>query len=728
MTGPIALLAVAAVGVVGLSLILGARQANDLALTRQRATIEHALEQHGRSLARELRAQTVWSEAFDKTRAHDTVWMRAFFGLYLRDLFGYDRIYVLTGEDRFVYGFAGNRDQRAAQFAKLEPALKDLITAVRRPGEVKGLDNFITKAIDIGDYQSVVHSAVADVRDIAGTPSMVVVSTIVPDRPRVEARSAPYLLIAVEDLDSQFVQNLSAVFDFAGLQWVSGAVAPDFWTDAIRAGNGAEVGTLAWRSQEPGWAFVRRLSVGLGIALILLAALAALLTRWGRRQTRHILQSEADARHAARTDALTGLPNRLALGESLPAMVAEAKAEGTALAVFLIDLDAFKEINEDFGHAFGDAVLVKVGRRIKRLLPPDAVIGRAGDDDFMVLAPRLDASAAAGFAARIVAALIAPVALPSGARAYAGASIGYAVAPHDGEQHDDLVRRVGLALAKAKESGGATSVAFAPEMDLELSHRRALESALRTALSNNAIDVAYQPLMDPGGSRVLSLEALMRWTDPLMGPVSPEVFIPIAEETGLIQKLGEHVLRRAVADGLAWPDINVSVNVSAVQIHHTDMVAVVRDVLANSRFSPDRLEIEITESVLLADERRANEQIKGLQGLGVKVALDDFGSGYSSLLYLRKFGFDKLKIDRSFIEEIGKSDDSAVILRSIIQLGLELDMIVAAEGVEKTEQQRWLGASGCHQLQGYLLSRPLSAEQVTAFIQGHGPAAAADRA
>lgn len=728
MTGPIALLAAAAFCVVLISLMMGAQQANDLALKRQRSTIEHALDQHGRSLARELRVQTVWSEAFDKTQERNVLWMRAFFGLYLQELFGYDRIYVLSGHDTFVYGFANNRDVRAAQFAEIEPVIRDLIAAVRNPQEVDGRYNFVSKPIDLGEDQSVTHYAVADVRNIEGTPSMVVISTIVPDRPRVSARSAPYLLIAVEDLDAQFVQNLSSIFDFQGLRWIKDAAPTGYWSDDIKAIDGSDVGRLAWQSQAPGWEFVRRVGLGLAVALVLLAVLTMLLMRWGRRQAEHLLQSEAEAREAARTDALTKLPNRLGLAEVLVPMVEQAKAQNSTLAVLLVDLDQFKEINDDFGHAFGDAVLVEVSQRLKRLLKPNAALGRAGDDDFMILAPGLDATAASGLAARIVAALVDPVTLPSGARAYAGASVGYAVAPHDGEQRDDLVRRVELALAKAKDQGGRTALAFAPEMDLELSHRRALESALRSALANDAIEVLYQPLMDPSGTQVLAVEALMRWTDPLLGPVSPEIFIPIAEETGLIQKLGEHVLRRAVADGLAWPDINVAVNVSAVQIHHSDMVAVVRDVLSGSRFPPERLEIEITESVLLADERRADEQIKGLQRLGVKVALDDFGSGYSSLLYLRKFGFDKLKIDRSFIEEIGESADSTVILDSIIQLGLELNMTVTAEGVETVEQQQWLSHSGCHQLQGFMLSRPLSFEHVTAFIAAHNIAHAAGRA
>ena len=255
---------------------------------------------------------------------------------------------------------------------------------------------------------------------------------------------------------------------------------------------------------------------------------------------------------------------------------------------------------------------------------------------------------------RIVMDLAKPIDVDGGTRVMISASVGYALAPTDGDRTDDLVRRVELALAHAKEDGGGEALAFAPEMDLEQFRRRALENALRKAVASGTIDVAYQPIMDPTGSRVIAVEALARWSDPLLGTITPDLFIPLAEETGLIADLGRQVLKRALSDGMDWPDVDVAVNVSAAQIHHGNIVEVVGEELRASGFPAHRLEIEITESVLLADEKRANDQIRGLQKLGVKVALDDFGSGYSSLQYLHKFGFDKLKIDSGFIKGLGR--------------------------------------------------------------------------
>ena len=256
-------------------------------------------------------------------------------------------------------------------------------------------------------------------------------------------------------------------------------------------------------------------------------------------------------------------------------------------------------------------------------------------------------------------------------------------------------------------------------MDLELFRRRALENALRGAVTARNIDVVYQPIIDASGTSVVAAEALARWRDPLLGPISPDLFIPLAEETGLIPELGRQVLRRALDDGMDWPEIDVAVNVSAAQIHHGDIVQVVREELSASGFPPHRLEIEVTESVLLA-------QIRGLQKVGAQGGRSTISAaGYSSLQYLHKFGFDKLKIDGGFIKGLGTPNDSSVILASIVKLGLDLRLTLTAEGVETPEQLRILRDFGCHQIQGSLFSRPLSAGQFTQFLAAHQRAQAA---
>jgi diguanylate cyclase (GGDEF)-like protein len=725
VTLPIAALAVASIGIVLASLLIGANEADKIALARQRQTIENALDQYGLSLARELRVQTVWSEAYEQTRARDAAWMQDFYGEYLHKLLGYDRIYVLAEDDAPVFSYVAP-DQPAAGGAELAPDLADLLKAVRHPLEMPADYDIVTTDIPLSTSVVAHHVSVADTRSIGGRPATVVVSTIVPDHRHPESASQPpMLLVAVEDIDHSFTQRLGENFGFRDLRWDMSKTPKGDTSEVVKALNGSEVGTLVWHQERPGLEFIKRVAPGLGMALLLTGAVAILLILWGNRQAQQLLESERHATQAARTDALTGLPNRVALREVFARLLDEAKGGASNMAVLSIDIDQFKAINDAFGHAIGDAVLVVAGKRLRGLIAPGGFLARPDGDSFVMLAPGARDDAAAELASDVITALAEPFDLDGGTRVFITASVGYAVGPRDGHSSDELLRRAELAVDKAKAEGGETAVAFVPEMDAEVTYRRMLEMALRKVVADGAISVVYQPLMDPSGSRVLGVEALARWTDPELGPVSPEIFIPLAEETGLIQNIGEHVLHRAVEDAKAWHGVSVAVNVSASQIHHGDVVAVVRDVLASSGFPAERLEIEITESVLLADEKRANEQMRGLQALGVKVALDDFGTGYSGLQYLRRFGFDKLKIDRSFIDGAGEPLDSSIVLASIIKLGQDLDLTITAEGVETPEQQRWLQVSGCHQLQGYLFSRPLTAEQMTQFIKARASRAVA---
>ena len=726
VTLPIVALAVASIGVVLASLAIGVRETDSIALSHQRQTIEHALHQHGLSLARELRVQTVWNEGYENARANDTAWLHKFYGVYLSQLLGYDRVYVISGDDKPVYGHALGDAGTSHSFSEVSGRLMDLVRAIRDPKAMPTDYNVVTTDFALGGGRQGHDRAVADVRSIANRPSIVIATTIVPDHaPPEPVPGKPPLMVAVQFLDKGYTERIGTNFGFRDLRWLNGAVPAGNDSEVVKALDGSTVGTLAWRADRPGLKFIRRVAPGLGIALLLLGALTYFLIRWSNRQAKRLVQSEEHATIAARTDPLTQLPNRVALHEILGGMLSKAKANGTTLGVLLVDIDQLKEINDAFGHSVGDAVLVMTARRLQSFGAPNAILARLDGDCFVLVVPGLQPETANELATDIVTAVAEPVGLPGGTHVFVTASVGYAVSPRDGDTNDELLRRVELALDGAKADGAEHAVAFDPRMDQEVSYRRTLENALRAAIADGTIDVAYQPLMDPTGSTVLGVEALARWTDAELGAVSPDIFIPLAEETGLIQNIGELVMRRAVEDGKAWPGINVAVNVSASQIHHGDVVEVVRDVLRDSRFPAERLEIEITESVLLADEKRADDQMRGLQALGVKVALDDFGTGYSSLQYLRSFGFDKLKIDRSFIDGAGAPQDSSVILASIIRLGQDLNLTITAEGVETEEQRGWLQASGCHQLQGYLFSRPLTAERMTQFIAAHRPKSAA---
>jgi diguanylate cyclase (GGDEF)-like protein len=721
VTLPAVALGVATLGLLVASMIIGAHEVDRISLDRQRATIEQAIDQHGLSLARELRVQSVWNEGYESVRARDIAWLHKFYGPYLSQLLGYDRIYVLSNTDEPIYGFVASDPNAQHSFSEIAAGLEDLVRAARDRSEKLPDDNVLNTDIDLGNGQVAHHRAVADVRSIEGTPATVIISTIVPDHaPQTEIGKTPYLLVAVENLDKSYMERLGSNFSFRNLHWINGEAPEGFDTEAVKTFNDEPVGTLAWNANRPGLEFIRRAAPGLLLALLPIAALTYLLITWGQRQARRLVASEREATQAARTDVLTELPNRIALRELFERLLAKVKQSRAPLAVLSIDIDHFKSINDAFGHAVGDAVLKAAAQRLNRMTPDDGVVARPDGDGFVLLAPGLNAAAGSELADDVVAALAEPFDLDGGTRVFVAASVGYAIGPRDGDTGDELLRRAELAVDKAKQDGDVAAVGFTPDMDAEVTYRLMLESALRGAVADGSIKVVYQPLMDPTGKQVLGVEALARWSEPDLGNIPPDIFIPLAEETGLIQNIGELVLRRAVADAKAWPGISVAVNVSASQIHHGDVVQVVREALAESRLPPERLDIEITESVLLTDEKRANEQMRSLQALGARVALDDFGTGYSSLQYLRRFGFDKLKIDRSFIDGAGDPNSDSVVLASIIRLGHDLDLTMTAEGVETEVQRRWLQAAGCHQLQGYLFSPPLSAADMTKYIAAHG--------
>lgn len=715
LTLPIAALCVATIVVVLASLYVGAREVDRVALAGQQTTIAQAVNQHGLAHARELRLMTVWDEAHDNVSAVNLDWMDKYLGGYLNEVLGYDRLYVISGDDKPLYGSIGGA--KGTLGMPLPPSVEKLVRAIRASKPQVPADHIQATQVSLDNGKTVEHRSIVDVLPIDGKPASVIASTVLPDHGSLrEGSEKPSLIIAMTNLDESEIERIGNDFGFRGLHWVQDSTRPGYDSADIRSIDGASVGSLAWQEHRPGREFLSRAAPGLMLALLPIAAIAYLLLAWGNRQVKQLMESEAHAKRAARTDSLTELPNLVALRENFERLLDEAKRGGSTLAVVSIDIDRFKSINDAFGHAVGDAVLKACAVRLKKMMPENGCLSRPDGDSFVMLAPAVDAPAAAELTSDMIAALSEPFDLDSGTRVFIAVSIGYALAPLDGVTVGELTRRAELALRKAKADAEGEAVGFTRDMDAEVTFRLMLETALRAAIADGSIDVMYQPVMDASGQRVLGVEALARWTDSDLGPISPVVFIPLAEETGLIQHIGELVLRRAVEDCKAWPGVLVAVNVSASQIHHGDIVEVVREALEDSQLPPERLEIEITESVLLADEKRANEQMRGLQSLGVRIALDDFGTGYSSLQYLSRFGFDKLKIDRSFIDGAGDPAGSSVVLASIIRLGQDLKMTITAEGVETEAQRRWLQTSGCNELQGYLFSRPLTRADMSAFI------------
>jgi diguanylate cyclase (GGDEF)-like protein len=427
-------------------------------------------------------------------------------------------------------------------------------------------------------------------------------------------------------------------------------------------------------------------------------------------------RSERQIAHMARHDALTDLPNRVLLRETLEHELKRVK-RGECLAVLCLDLDQFKSVNDALGHPIGDELLKLVGERLRNCTREPDTVARLGGDEFAIIMTKMeDPSDAAALSKRIRDSIIKPYQI-DGHQIVTDISIGISIAPYDALEPDPLLRNADMALYGAKADGRGTYRFFEPEMNTRMRARRELEMDLRKALVGKEFELHYQPLVNLQSNEVNGFEALLRWHHPKRGLISPADFIPIAEETGLIVPLGEWVLKAACYEAVDWPDhIKVAVNLSPAQLNNRNLLNVVRGALSETGMPPNRLQLEITESVLLQNTFATLATLHELRKLGIQVALDDFGTGYSSLSYLRSFPFDKIKIDRSFIQDLSNGVEPVAIVQAVANLAKCLNMASTAEGVETQQQLELLQSIGCTEMQGYLFSRAKPASEIRQFF------------
>jgi diguanylate cyclase (GGDEF)-like protein len=472
---------------------------------------------------------------------------------------------------------------------------------------------------------------------------------------------------------------------------------------------------VGWFSWAPDRALIRDLIWlwgligGFGAILGVSALLAAGMIQ---RLARSLAISTRTIRKLTREDTLTGLPNQRVMRENLNDTLAKRRTGIVVLA--LIDIDGFREVNDTQGRASGDALFKAIADRLRASLPPGALFGRFEDDEFAVIVSSSDMRTAAGLAESLRSALARPIFLEQDWQISAG--IGIAQAPADGTTGDDLCRRAGLALRAAKRGGRGTLQHFEPYIEMEDSEQRFIRRELQFAMSSRSLDVHYQPIVAAAGGGIIGVEALLRWTHPTRGAIAPSVFIPLAEQSGLMLQLGEFVLRRALADGVRWPNLTVAVNLSPLQIRDAKLVGLVAEVMRDTGVAPSRVVLEVTEGVLIEDPDTTLLRLEALRALGVSIALDDFGTGYSSLSYLQKFPFSQLKIDRAFVASLGSTGTAGAVIQSIVTLGHALGMKVLAEGVETDEQRVLLRLAGCDEMQGFLFAKPRPAEAIDKVV------------
>jgi diguanylate cyclase (GGDEF)-like protein len=474
--------------------------------------------------------------------------------------------------------------------------------------------------------------------------------------------------------------------------------------------RGRIVGWLSWTVDDGLVGAMNRLWGFLAVIGVALGLCGGLVVR-GSSQLVHALDQSTEAtRKLSSQDFLTGLPNHRVVLDRLKDAIAKRR---TGVVVFaLVDLDGFREVNDALGRAGGDTVLVSIAEHLRAGLPAGALLGRYEQNEFAAILSG-DGRTAAGLVDALRAALLRPIFMDR--MWQITGSIGVAQAPDDGKTGEELARRAGLALRAAKREGRGRTQYFAPQIESEYAERRFFLRELQSAVALQAFDVHYQPLVAASGGAIIGVEALLRWTHPTRGAIAPSVFVPLAEEIGLMSQLGEIVLRRALSDAMRWPDLSISINLSPVQMRDPWLVDLVGALMAETGIAPARVVLEVTEGILIDNPRDAQTQLAALRALGVSIALDDFGTGFSSLSYLQKFPFDKLKIDRAFVASLGATGNAGAIVQSIVTLGHALGMKVLAEGVENDEQRVLLRLAGCDEMQGYLFARP-------------GPAADVDRA
>ncbi|APG85583.1 diguanylate cyclase/phosphodiesterase (GGDEF & EAL domains) with PAS/PAC sensor(s) [Sinorhizobium americanum CCGM7] len=437
-----------------------------------------------------------------------------------------------------------------------------------------------------------------------------------------------------------------------------------------------------------------------------------------RRAEEDKLLAQKQMAHLARHDMLTGLANRMFFRECFERALSEKGAAGR-MAVLCLDLDGFKAINDTLGHPAGDALLRQVSARLVQSVRPIDVVARLGGDEFAIIRPLATSfNEAVRLAQRIIDTLCEPFTI-EGVSATIGASIGIAFAPDDGSSADELIKAADIALYNAKSSGRGTYKRFDVAMHAQLQAHQQVKIALRGALERNEFELHYQPLVSLSSRRVTGCEALLRWRNPERGMVAPSEFIPIAEETGLIVPIGEWILNQACRQAAQWPEhVSIAINLSPVQFKHRNLVKAVADALSASRLTPARLQLEITESVLLDESEHNLQLLQELRSLGVKIAMDDFGTGYSSLGYLRTFPFDKIKVDQAFVRDLPHGRESLAIVKAVAGLGHSLGMTTTIEGIETEDQLAIVNAEGFHEVQGYIFSRPLPASEVSKLIDG----------
>ncbi|WP_417671778.1 putative bifunctional diguanylate cyclase/phosphodiesterase [Roseibium sp.] len=718
----IAVVVLAVACVFGL-MIWSSHTSDKSAVSSQQTLLDGAITLKLDQMARQQVGTVVWDQAYFKSAnpVLNQPWLFSNVGRWLDDTYGFSRAILISRESKPAFSYDANlvRNWDSPELMnQLEHSVARVrakyITSFKRTPS--GLFRFTADHQTEGralsenglvaiDGQIYFFSAAAITQEVHTIAAV---------------RRPPAVLISFQPMNEEALAKIARISGLSQLHYTNAPSDDSAIANIVlKSPKGNTIGYLEWRANRPGTEMLGQVTPVLLILALAIVGLTIGVMDFTRQTTKKLASSQAEAIHTARHDSLSGLPNRSQFSQLLQEALKLPQSETDGSAVVYIDLDRFKDINDTLGHAAGDEVIRAVAARLQAVIPDNGVIARISGDEFAMLLTHCDGQDwVEHILSRIQDQLVRPIRIENN-ELFVSLSMGAAMAPRDGIDSGELLRKADIALYDAKGNGRGRWSFFDPSMQEHVLAQDKMSRELRRAIDEDALEIAYQPQCDAKANRIVAIEALARWTHPDIGPISPASFIPLAEDTGLINDLGLWVLRRACRDAHRWPDLVVSVNVSPTQFKHPRFVEKVLETLEDFHLPPGRLEIEVTENVFASQHKTILTSMKRLKDLGVKVALDDFGSGYSSLSYLRRFPFDTLKIDRDFISNLDQSQEALAILTTIIHLGKALGMTTVAEGIETREQIAFLSENGCNRMQGYLISRPLGDAALEAFLEDH---------
>lgn len=697
------------------------RQANNASDAAERQQVENALKLKVAEAVNDATFAAIWDDTIiHSVQTPDKAWAETNVTQYMTGAFQQSLSFVLVDFDQVLAASNSDGPMDVKAFDSYRPAILPLLSKlkddVKRGTLSRSIDaiKFIPTYHEILPWQRPIWRA--DYMLVDSKPAIVTAMRAVPWNDEALSKLAPAIVVNIDFVDDQFIGALARSLGLEALSWKTESVASEqigislSQTDEELKSSG-ELGQLVWTPRRLGTPIAWKVIPVSALAILFLFGIAALLLRRLATATQTLIVREATAHRESREDALTTLSNRTGFKEHLNKALANC-GPGRAVAVAYFDFDNFKDINDTRGHDFGNELLKSVAIRMKACLREDDKLARLGGDEFAVLRSHVDAEAdAETFGRQIQCVLDQPFTVLDN-EIQVSISTGIKVESSANGDCEEVLRKADIALYRAKEEGRNRYCIFNSAMELEVRRRHEIEREMKRAINTDQISVVYQPIMDRDGRTISGVEALMRWRNPILGVVSPADFVPVAEKTGAIIDLGKQLMRKAFVDVQNWPGVDLSLNVSVIQLRDPRFVEDMRRIVDETGVRAEIVELEVTESVMMEHSSRIKRVLEELKGIGFRIALDDFGTGYSGFGYLQSFAFDRLKIDRSFVCNIGHTHETNTIIFSVVSLCRSLGMEVVAEGVETSDQFEFLKATGCHAFQGYLFSKPATADAI----------------